>query len=81
MKRFILRYTGKGEPPHDLAETVRAAPDLDIVEESGRMLLVEGSREDLERIVASRPDWLLAEEAMVPLPDTRKKVRRNRRKN
>ena len=80
MKRFIVRYTGKGDPPGELAEVVRAAPDLDLVEAAGRMLLVEGPRTVLERIIASRPDWLLAEEATVPLPDTRKRARRDRGK-
>jgi len=76
LKRFILRYTGKGTPPAALAKQVQAAPDLDLLEESGRMIFVEGARAAIERLAAAHPDWLLTEEATVPLPDPRKRVRK-----
>jgi hypothetical protein len=76
LKRFVLRYTGKGTPPAALAKQVQATPDLDLLEESGRMIFVEGAPEAVERLAAANPDWLLTEEATIPLPDPRKKVRK-----
>jgi hypothetical protein len=71
MGRFVLRYRGSGPPPAQFVEQVRAGDGVSILDESPRMLLVEGPEAELRRLVNSAPGWLMAPEQAVPLPDPR----------
>jgi hypothetical protein len=75
MGRYALRYTGGGQQPSSVAKQVRALRDVTILDESPRMLFVEGSEAQLKELVDSLPDWLMVEERQVPLPDPRQKLK------
>ena len=55
---------------------VRAVRAMKVLDESGRMLLVEAPRAELEALVESMPDWILSEEKAISLPDPRPMPRR-----
>jgi hypothetical protein len=73
--RWILRYRGSGPRPDVDAARIAALPGAEIVDDSSRMLLVDGPEDALRAAVASMPDWTLAEEREVPLPDVRRRPR------
>jgi len=76
MRRYILRFVGQGPKPVDDVERLRAVPGLSVLDDPpGRMLLVEAPEERLRPVVKSLPQWVMAEETMVPLPDPRQKIR------
>ncbi len=77
--RFILRYRGAGEPPERDVDRIRAVPGAEVVDQSARMLLVEGPADPLKALVDSMPDWIMTAERMIRLPDTRPKIRRGPR--
>jgi hypothetical protein len=71
--RFVLRYHGPGRAPAgDLARIER---DLNVVDHAPRMLLVEGSPAAIARTLDGLPRWIAMEEAVVPVPSTRPRVR------
>jgi hypothetical protein len=73
-RRFVLRYQGSGRiPAGDLARIDAA---LHVVDRSARMVLVEGGRAGVGRLLATMPRWVAVEEATMPLPSTRPPVRR-----
>ena len=75
MPRFILRYRGKRAKPSEDVEQIRALPDTTVLDDSSRMLLVEGSEANLKAAVSTMTDWVMSEERMIPLPDARPKLR------
>jgi hypothetical protein len=74
-RKFILRYRGAGPAPRRDVETFRKAPETRLLDESARMLLVEGDAEKLQAIVRGLRSWSMSEESWVPLPDPRESVR------
>ena len=76
-RRFVLRYRGDGPKPEADVERVRRLPEATMVDESsGRMMLVESDEGPLRELVESLPDWVAAPEQRIPVPDTRKRVKR-----
>jgi hypothetical protein len=75
MDRFILRFTGKGEPPADDIRRIRELSHAQVIDTSPRMLLVEAPSTSLNALVRSMPAWTVSAERFVPLPDSRPKVR------
>ncbi len=75
--RFVVRFRGeRGKPAEDL-ERIRGLPEATVVDESSpRMLLVESEEQPLRDLVESLPGWFLSPEQEIPLPDTRKRIRR-----
>ncbi|HAB16051.1 MAG TPA: hypothetical protein PLX89_08735 [Verrucomicrobiota bacterium] len=73
--RFILRFTGEGEPSADEYQRIRALPELRVVDSSARMLLVESPEATLKRFVNEMPSWSLTPERTIPLPDPRPKLK------
>jgi len=76
MGRFILRFRGGGiKPPEDVAR-IRAVKNVTIIDDSSsRMVLAEGSAEDLAVLMKVMPGWVMSEEQIISLPDPRPKVR------
>jgi hypothetical protein len=73
--RYVLRYRGEGDKPAGDVAHLRAAPDATVVNESPKMVVVEGEPEALGRLVDSMPGWeLLGPERTYEVPDTRKKI-------
>ncbi len=80
MSRFILRYRGTGAKPAGDVERVRALPSVTVLDDSSpRMLLVEAPQTELNALVDSMPGWIVTQERMIPLPDTRLKPRRDKK--
>jgi hypothetical protein len=75
-RRFVLRYRGEGAKPDADADRVRQLPGTVVVDDSSRMLLVEADEAPLAELVGSLPDWVMAPEQTLSVPDTRKQVRR-----
>ena len=73
--RFILRYTGDGPTPHAHVAQLRRVPGTKVLDESDKMLLVEGRQRDLETATHALGGWVLTAEKTIPVPDTRKKIR------
>ena len=75
MARYVLRFTGRDAPPDDHRQRIANLPDVRIVDESLRMLLVEAPPESISRLTQELPDWTWTPERTIPLPDPRPKLR------
>jgi hypothetical protein len=73
-QRFVLRYVGPGAKPAADVDAVRALPGVSVVEESARMLLVEGEEEALPELTETLSGWVVGREQRYEIPDTRKKL-------
>src|SRR2546426_2998905 len=76
MARFIVRYRRKGPKPEDAAERVARVPGTLVVEETGRMLLVEGEEAAVRSAFPDAEEWLVEPERIFSIPDPRAKVER-----
>ncbi|HXD40185.1 MAG TPA: hypothetical protein VN649_06460 [Ramlibacter sp.] len=76
--RFILRFTGapRGDSGLGLAERLHAMPGVTVLDESPRMLLVDGPAAALKAAVRDFQGWEIVPEGFTPLPDTRVKIGR-----
>lgn len=74
MPRFVVRYRRQGERPPDVLEKVHGITGASVLEDSGRMMLVEAPEQALRNTLAE-DDWLISPEVNHPVPDTRKKVK------
>lgn len=76
-RRFVVRFRGdRAEPAEDL-ERIRNLPQATVLHESSpRMVLVEADEQPLRELVESLPGWVLAPEQEIPIPDTRKRIKR-----
>ncbi len=72
MARFVLRFTGSGPLPASTAQRLGALADFSVVDQTGRMFLVEGPN-DISRLRQQFGDdehWLIAPENFgVTIPD------------
>jgi hypothetical protein len=73
--RFILRYRGTGEIPQTDLNRVKAAKGVRVVEQTARMLLVEGDEGSVNGIASGMERWVLAFDRSVPVPDSRPRIR------
>lgn len=79
MSRFILRYIGMGTKPNTDIERIHASSDVTVLDDSSpRMVLVEASGADLRALVDSMPEWVVAEERMIKLPDPHPRPKRSK---
>jgi hypothetical protein len=76
MPRFILRYRPAGPRPDADARRIAALPGVELVDDSPRMLLVDGPEAALRAALADLPAWVMTAETSVPLPDVRRRPRR-----
>lgn len=77
--RFILRYTGDGPTPAAHVAHLRSVPGTKVLDESEKMLLVEGRKRDLETATHVLGGWVLTAEKTIPVPDARKRIRNRSR--
>lgn len=75
-RRFVLRYRGDGPLPDTDMERLRHLPDITVVDVSPRMVLVESAEEFFDVLVEAFPEWLVAPEQTIALPDTRQRISR-----
>jgi len=76
MARFIVRYRRKGPKPDDAAERMARVPGTRVVEETERMLLVEGEEAAVRSAFPDAGEWLVEPEKVYSIPDPRPKVER-----
>jgi len=62
MKRYILLYNGQGEKPDADVQQIRSASGITVLDETSRMLFVEGSDPDLKGVVEKLDLWSLEPE-------------------
>jgi hypothetical protein len=72
--RFVLRYRGRGATPAADVARVAELPSAVVVDATPKMLLVESDADALQALVDSLPDWVMAPEQHLPLPDTRRRA-------
>ena len=73
MTRYVLRYTGAGLVPARDLDLVRERAW--VVDEQGRLLLGEGSKDRMVALGEELPGWVAAPESVVPLPPARPQVK------
>jgi hypothetical protein len=73
MARYILRYTGTGPTPAADVATIKARAGINVLDQSGRMLLVEAADDVAGKLAKELTNWAADPEVTYPLPDTRKK--------
>jgi hypothetical protein len=79
VSRFILRFRGAEQTRAADVARIRALPHIAILDDSSpRMLLVEAPEEELKSLMESMPDWVMAPERYIPLPDSQPKLREKR---
>jgi hypothetical protein len=76
MGMYILRYIGTGPRPAADVQRIRAVPELTVLDDSSRMMLVEASEQQLTKVMGSMPGWTWSPERRIHLPDPRPKPRR-----
>ena len=72
----MLRYRGAGPTPDADVARFQELADAEIVDSSGRMLVVEATPGPLRDLVDSLSDWVMGPDMSYQVPDTRKRVRR-----
>lgn len=73
-RRYIARFEGQGAKPAADAARARRLPGVTVLDESSRMLLIEGDDEALLALVETLSDWVVAPEQTYTVPDTRKRL-------
>lgn len=74
MSRFVLRYGGSEAMPADHLSAIRSTPGLQVIDESPKMLLVDGEESALQQKLKAMPGWSLHPEQTYQMPDTRKRI-------
>ena len=76
MSRYILSYKGRESPPASDLEGIRSLPGLNVVDAScSQLILIEATDSAVQKLM-EMPSWSVVPEKFVPLPDTRKSIRR-----
>jgi hypothetical protein len=76
MTCYILRYKAAGAKPESDLSRIREAAGIKIVDESPRMLLVEGDDENIKHLSGDLGNWLVTPETQISVPDTRQRIKR-----
>lgn len=76
--RFILRATPAAFPDGKaLASRLQAVGSVSVLDQSPRMLLVDGEAVELAAVLTNSSGWSLVPESVTPVPDARRRVKRN----
>jgi hypothetical protein len=75
MARFILRYGGDGAAPSEHVRGIAATSGIRIIDQSSKMLLVDGNESALQEKVRGMAGWSVHPEQQYPLPDTRHTIK------
>jgi hypothetical protein len=74
MSRYILRYSGPVAPAEQVRR-IRSASKLRVIDESPKMLLVEGDDQDIRNSIADESGWQVVPERTVRVPGPRPKIK------
>ena len=76
MARFVVRYRGRGERPEQAIQRVRSIKDASVLDDTGRMMLVDAPEHELRSALGSDADWVIAPEVSYSVPDPRPRILR-----
>ncbi|MBN1567869.1 MAG: hypothetical protein JXA73_08470 [Acidobacteria bacterium] len=77
VERYVLRFRGEGAKPAVDVKRILDSGNITVLDNSSpRMLLVEADQGRLKALVDTMPGWIMTPEQVIPLPDTRAKVKR-----
>lgn len=76
MSRFVLRFSGAGMAPVELARHLRSIAGVKVLDSSPRMFLIESAKPALEQMAEKLSGWQIVPESFTPLPDPRPKIGR-----
>ena len=62
MARFVVRYRGTGARPNEAVERVKSIDGASVLDDTGRMMLVEAPEQALRSALAPDSDWVVAPE-------------------
>jgi hypothetical protein len=76
---YILKYKGPGQDAADDLKLIRSSNGLKILDDSAfpKMLLVSAHSEIMNQLKNSLLNWLVLPENAIPLPSTKKQLKRN----
>jgi len=69
LPRFILRYHGEGPAPRDDVARFKGALGITVLDDSPRMLLVDGGEDELRKFLGQTSEWVMSPEASYALPE------------
>jgi hypothetical protein len=75
MKRFIVRFRGSA-PAAEVLARLSGSPAIKVIEETPRMVLVEGPEEELRKLVGSSRDVVIVPEQHYERPDPPLKIKK-----
>ncbi len=76
MSRFVLRFSGVGMAPVELARHLRTVAGVKVLDSSPRMFLIESGKPAIDQISEQLSGWQIVPESFTPLPDPRLKIGR-----
>jgi len=68
MPRFIVRFRGAA-PGKDITKKLRDAPSINVLNDTGKMVLLDAEEEDLLKVVQPTSDILIVPERHYERPD------------
>jgi hypothetical protein len=75
-RRSVLHVTGKDAESADRVAGRLQSQGVEIVERQSDMMLVDGSRETIERVLRGARGWGVSDVTQVPRPTTRPHISR-----
>jgi hypothetical protein len=80
LQSYIVRYTKGTSAPDEEKDRVKAFPDVQVLDESPKMLLIQASPETAAALGGTLPDWLVSAQQEYTIPNPRPQVRQAREK-
>lgn len=79
MVQLILRYTGAGPTPADDLQRLRALDGLRILEQTGRMVLLETPKQQAANLADLFPGWITSPvRSDIKVPESNPKPKRRK---
>jgi len=75
MVQHILRYTGGSAVPDADLAAIRARAGVNVLDHSGRTVLVEATEAAARGLVHEMPGWAIDPVRLYAIPDTRPKLK------
>jgi hypothetical protein len=72
--RYVLTYRPAPVPPEAELALVGRHEGVRVLDRAGRSVYIESSEAAAARLASALPDWTVASEKLVPLPDTQPRV-------
>jgi hypothetical protein len=76
MERYIVRYTRGATAPEEEKQRIRSLDNVQVLDETPRMLLVQAPPETAAALQTALPDWQVNAEQVYTAPDPHPQVER-----